>query len=157
MSSLQCKPSVTCSISLMFKVVLSGCLHFGSQEEAISLIHIGNDADYSQEERIERWKKLWILSGKWAFKTDVFADRKNFLTLSKDFFSSQFLSFLYWLLLFCIVHPFVWITCKTVSCLHGMVAMCAPTLERCAHTLSPCPECHGNAGQKIKLLLTPPN
>lgn len=33
------------------------------------------------------------------------------------------------------------------------LAICALTLGRCAHTLLPCPECHGNAGLKIELLV----
>lgn len=36
----------------------------------------------NRKKRIERWKKFSVFSGKWAFKTDVFAGEKNFLTLS---------------------------------------------------------------------------
>lgn len=52
------------------------------KKRLFKLLHIGNDADYSLEKRIEKWKKLLIFSGKWPFKTHVFSAMNYFLTLS---------------------------------------------------------------------------
>lgn len=103
------------------------------------LLHIGNDADYSLEKRIEKWKKLRIFSGKGLSKLMYLLPGIVFWNCHKVF-SSCFLGFLCWVLLFCIAHPFSEPFIKQPLCLHSMVGHMCSYLGSGAHIPSPCHE-----------------
>lgn len=92
---------------------VSDCVGFGSQEEAICTY------TYRQWCRPLIGKKDWEVKKvintfrQVCFQNWCIFWQEEFSDIVIRFFASWFLSFLYWLLLFCIVHPFVWIICKT--------------------------------------------
>lgn len=144
--------SVTCSISLLLKVVLGGRLYVFWLTRRVYL-HL-QWCRLLTERKDSEVKKVMNTFQEIGLSKLMYLMTGRILLHCPKIFFFLILEFSLWIAALLHSSPICLNQWKN-SCHACMVwlAICAPTLGRCVHTLFPCSECCGNAGLKIKLLV----